>query len=112
HDSKVKAKLDGRIQGIDPGAGIMQLSNKTLDAYDLGDDYRLISASGAAMTAVLKRAIDNEEWVVVTGWSPHWMHGKWDLRFLDDPEKTLGEPQHIDVLARQGFTEAYPEVAR
>ena len=45
---EVKEKLDGNIQGIDPGAGLMQLSEKTIEGYDL--DYNLQSASGAAMT--------------------------------------------------------------
>lgn len=108
----VQKKLDGRIQGIDPGAGIMQLSKKTLKAYDLKQDYRLISASGAAMTAALKRAEDRKQWIVVTGWTPHWMMGKWHLRFLKDPRSTLGKPQHVDVLARQDFSQDHPQVAR
>src|SRR5699024_3337287 len=37
-------KLDDTITGIDPGAGIMQLSEDTLKAYDL-DDYNLQSSS-------------------------------------------------------------------
>ncbi|ROO30029.1 glycine betaine ABC transporter substrate-binding protein [Salinisphaera japonica] len=104
-------KLSGKIQGIDPGAGLMQLSNKTMDAYGLGDSYRLVSASGAAMTAALSRAYDNKDWIVVTGWTPHWMFGKWDLRFLKDSKGTLGKAQHIDALGREGFSEAYPQLA-
>jgi len=48
---------------------------------------------------------------VVTGWTPHWMFGRWDLRFLDDPKGTLGGAEHIDVVVRKGFKEDYPEVA-
>ncbi|HET7314159.1 glycine betaine ABC transporter substrate-binding protein [Salinisphaera sp.] len=107
----VKAKLDGKIQGIDPGAGLMQLSKKAMKAYGLNDDYRLVSASGAAMTAALARAEDRKEWIVVTGWTPHWMFGKWDLRFLKDPKGTLGAGQHIDAVVRQGFVDDYPQVA-
>lgn len=108
--AEVMEKLDGKIQGIDPGAGLMQMSNTTIDDYGLGD-YRLVSASGAAMTAALARAEKREEWIVVTGWTPHWMFGRWDLRFLDDPNGTLGEAQHVDVIARKGFKKDYPEIA-
>ncbi|ERJ20238.1 Glycine-betaine-L-proline ABC transporter periplasmic-binding protein [Salinisphaera shabanensis E1L3A] len=108
--AEVQEKLDGKIQGIDPGAGLMQLSNDTMEEYGLGD-YRLVSASGAAMTAALARAEKRDEWIVVTGWTPHWMFGRWDLRFLDDPKGTLGEAQHVDVIARKGFKKDYPEVA-
>lgn len=101
----------GKIQGIDPGAGLMQLSEKTIDAYKLGDDYNLINASGAAMTAALARAEDRKEPIIVTAWTPHWMFGKWDLRFLKDSKGTLGEAQHIDAVVRKGFKEDYPKVA-
>lgn len=103
-------RLGGQIQGIDPGAGLMQLSETTMEEYEL-DDYRLQSASGAAMTAALKRAIDRGEWIVVTGWTPHWKFGSFDLRFLEDPKGTLGDAEHIDAIVRQGFEEDHPEVA-
>lgn len=51
----VHSKLNGHIQGIDPGAGLMQLSDKAIKAYRLSH-YDLVSASGAAMTAALARA--------------------------------------------------------
>ncbi|WP_423821542.1 glycine betaine ABC transporter substrate-binding protein [Salinisphaera sp. SPP-AMP-43] len=107
----VKSKVGGKIQGIDPGAGLMQLSEKTMKAYGLNDDYRLVSASGAAMTAALARAEKKHDWIVVTSWTPHWMFGKWNLRFLKDPKGTLGSAQHIDAVVRKGFSDDYPEVA-
>jgi len=108
---EVVEMLNGKIQGIDPGAGLMQLSEKTMDAYELNDQYRLVNASGAAMTAALARAENQDDPIVVTGWTPHWMFGRWDLRFLDDPKGTLGEAQHVDVVVRKGFSDDYPEVA-
>ena len=93
---QVAERLNGRIQGISAGAGLMQLSNKAVEEYAL-DDYRLITASGPAMTAALKRAIENEEWIVVTGWSPHWKWERFDLRYLDDPKGTLGGAEHVDA---------------
>ncbi len=112
HKKMVQNKLGGTIQGIDPGAGLMQLSKKTMKAYNLKSQYRLKAASGAAMTAALKRAENNKSWIVVTGWTPHWMFGKWNLRFLKDPKGTLGSAQHIDVQVRQGFKKDYPRIAQ
>lgn len=107
---EVVDKLDGRIQGISAGAGLMQVSKETIDAYDLDDDYRLITASSAAMTAALKRAIDNKEWIVVTAWSPHWMWERFDLRYLDDPKGVLGDREHVDAIASKGLAESEPEM--
>jgi len=105
----VKEKLDGKIQGIDPGAGLMRLSSEAVDKYDL-DDYELVSASGAAMTAALERAVKRNEWIVVTGWSPHWMFGAHKLRYLTDPEGALGGQERVHVIAREGFYQDNPEV--
>lgn len=107
---EVKEKLDGKIQGIDPGAGLMQASQKVLEEYGL-EDYNLVSASDAAMTAALSRAIRRDEWIVVTAWSPHWMWERWDLRYLEDPKGTLGGEEKVHAVSRKGFKEDFPRAA-
>nr|WP_298250789.1 glycine betaine ABC transporter substrate-binding protein [uncultured Halomonas sp.] len=99
--------FDGKITGIDPGAGVMRLTEKVVDDYDL--DYELVSGSGATMTAALQSAINNEEDIAVTGWAPHWMLARWDLKFLDDPKETYGGAEEIHTIARQGLEEEMPE---
>ncbi|MBK1647767.1 glycine betaine ABC transporter substrate-binding protein [Rhabdochromatium marinum] len=106
---EVKEKLDGTITGIDPGAGLTRLSKQAIENYDL--DYDLQISSGAAMTAALKRAIDRNEWIVVTGWSPHWMFGAYDLRYLDDPKGVLGSYERVMAMARKGFYQDQIEAA-
>jgi glycine betaine/proline transport system substrate-binding protein len=107
---EVRERLGNRIQGIDPGSGLMRLSHKTIKAYDL-EGYNLIASSGAGMTAGLKRAIRRKDWIVVTGWRPHWMFGAFDLRFLQDPKGALGRDESVHALARKGFVEDHPQVA-
>ncbi|MFW5910390.1 MAG: glycine betaine ABC transporter substrate-binding protein [Thiohalospira sp.] len=106
----VREKLDGTITGIDPGAGLTRLSKDALEDYGL-DDYELQTSSGSAMTAALERAARRDEWIVVTGWSPHWKFGAYDLRYLEDPEGSLGGAEHIDALTRKGFYQDNVEVA-
>jgi glycine betaine/proline transport system substrate-binding protein len=104
---EVGRQLGYQIHGIDPGAGLMQASEQALKDYGL-DRYRLISSSGAAMTAAFSRAIKRKKWIVVTGWSPHWMFSRWQLRYLEDPEKSLGGRERIHALVRRGFYEDFP----
>jgi len=92
-------KFGGRIVGIDPGAGIMTRTEQAIEEYDL--DYELVASSSASMAAELSRAIESGEWVVVTGWSPHWKFGRWDLKFLDDPKGVYGGAEDIVTLARK-----------
>jgi glycine betaine/proline transport system substrate-binding protein len=107
---EVRKRLEGRIQGIDPGSGLMQASQRALDTYDL--DYRLVSASSAAMTAALDRAVRNQRWIVVTAWNPHWVFAEYDLRTLADPEGVLGGNELVHALARPGFLDDFsPELA-
>ena len=106
-DRTVMQKLGNQIHGIDPGAGLMQVSEKAIEDYEL-DRYRLISSSGAGMTAALSRAIKREKWIAVTGWSPHWMFARWKLRYLDDPQGALGGRERIHALVRRGFYQDFP----
>lgn len=103
------SKFKGKVIGIDPGAGIMSLSEKALKQYTL-DKMELIEGSGATMTAALANAIRNKEWIIVTTWSPHWMFGKWDLKYLEDPKKSLGAEEHINTVVRSGLKTDMPEV--
>ncbi|MEF8833246.1 MAG: glycine betaine ABC transporter substrate-binding protein [Halofilum sp. (in: g-proteobacteria)] len=109
-NDSVREKLDGTITGIDPGAGLTRLSKKTIEQYGL-DGYELQISSGAGMTAALDRAVSNDEWIVVTGWSPHWKFGRWDLRYIDDPKEVLGSWERIHAIAREGFYQENIEAA-
>ena len=104
-------KFDGKITGIDAGAGIMKTTDKLIDEYEL--DFDLISSSGPAMTAALQEAIANEEWIVVTGWKPHWMFGRWDLKFLEqDEDKMMWKKGNIHIMGRLNIESDKPELAQ
>ncbi|WP_186068925.1 glycine betaine ABC transporter substrate-binding protein [Burkholderia gladioli] len=105
-----KADFAGRIVGIDAGAGVMRKTDDAIKAYGLS--YNLMASSGSAMTAELARAENAKKPIIVTGWVPHWMFAKWDLRFLDDPKKVFGEAEHVDSVANLNLeTKAKPVVA-
>ncbi|MFO7818736.1 MAG: glycine betaine ABC transporter substrate-binding protein [Halanaerobacter sp.] len=105
-------KFDNRIVGVDPGAGIMGVTSDTaMDEYGLSD-WDLVESSGPAMTATLEQAINQEEAVVVTGWTPHWKWFSYDLKFLEDPKGVYGEPEDIKTLGRTGIEEDQPGAAK
>ncbi len=74
-------KFKGKIIGIDPGAGLMSKTEVVMKKYGL-DKFKLVEGSGATMTAALKDAIKNKEWIAVTGWTPHWKFARWQLKYL------------------------------
>ncbi|CAI3222320.1 glycine betaine ABC transporter substrate-binding protein [Desulfovibrio legallii] len=101
------AKFKNRIIGIDPGAGIMQLTEKLLKDYNI-KNMELVEGSGTIMTSSLADAIRNKEWIVVTAWSPHWMFGRWQLHYLDDPKASLGREEGIYKVGRKGLKKDHP----
>ncbi|WP_406657171.1 glycine betaine ABC transporter substrate-binding protein [Methanolobus sp. ZRKC2] len=103
-----KDQFEGEIIGIDPGAGIMQTTETAIDNYSL--DYDLVASSSAGMAAELKNSISDEEWVVVTLWTPHWTFNSFDLKYLEDPNGVYGEADHVETLARVGLAEDDPEL--
>ncbi len=107
---EVMENLKNTIQGIDPGAGLTRLSQEALKTYELSD-YKLQISSEAGMLTSVNRAYRGENWFVATSWSPHWMFGKYKLRYLEDPKKALGDAEHVDVVARKGFKQDNPKVA-
>ncbi len=103
-------KFGGQITGIDPGAGLMAASERAINEYDL--DYQLLSGSDAAMTAALRRATERNEWIIVTGWTPHWKFAAYDLKYLDDPMNTFGDEEHIATIVNRSLEEKAPAVFR
>jgi glycine betaine/proline transport system substrate-binding protein len=104
-----KDKFGGEIIGIDPGAGIMKATNRANEDYGLG--FKVVQGSEAAMISALKKAYANEEWIAITGWTPHWKFAEYDLKFLEDPKKSYGEAEELHVLANANFSKDFPEVA-
>ncbi|TGE32972.1 glycine betaine ABC transporter substrate-binding protein [Desulfosporosinus sp. Sb-LF] len=104
-----KSKFREQIIGIDPGAGIMKTTDKAVKDYALS--YEISQGSEAAMLATLDKAYKDNKWLVVTGWSPHWMFSKYDLKYLTDPKKTYGVAEGLHILANKEFTQKLPSIA-
>ena len=111
---EVKEKLDSKITGIDAGAGMMQdIENEVMPGYGLNEaGYTLVGSSGPAMTSALKRAIENNEYIVVAGWNPHWKFGVWDLAFLEQDGPQVWGVGNIHMYANAGLKENKPELAQ
>jgi glycine betaine/proline transport system substrate-binding protein len=100
--------FDGKITGIDAGAGVMRRAEEAITKYDLSD-IKLMPSSGPAMATALTRAEKSQKPIVVTGWIPHWMFAKWKLRFLEDPKKVFGDDEHVDTVANPSINSKAPE---
>lgn len=105
-------KFDGKITGIDAGAGMMKtIEAEIIPDYDL--DITLVPSSGPAMTAAVSDAVDSKEWILFPAWKPHWMFASWDLKLLEqDPDKAVWERGNIEIIGRADIDEDKPELAQ
>lgn len=101
-------KFDGKIYGIAPGSGIYDSTEKAIKQYNL--DFDQVGSSETSMIAVLKKAIAEKKWIVVTAWKPHFIWEKYDLKPLQDPKKVYPIDQ-IKIVSRKYFSEDKPELA-
>ncbi|MFI7679317.1 glycine betaine ABC transporter substrate-binding protein [Actinophytocola sp. NPDC049390] len=106
------AKFDGKIIGIEPGAGLTEVTKTSvMPKYGLDGDYELVTSSTTSMLAELQKAVDGKKDIVVTLWRPFWANNAFPVKDLADPKGALGEPEGLHELARQGFKDDHPEVA-
>lgn len=103
----IAEQVNRQIIGIDPGAGIMKSTTQAIDEYGL-KDWKLVEGSGAAMTAALEKAIKDKKPIIITGWTPHWMFAKHDLKYLKDPKNVYGGDEQIHTFARLGLKADHP----
>jgi glycine betaine/proline transport system substrate-binding protein len=106
-----EAQFQGRIVGIEAGAGEMKaMREKIIPAYGL-TDYNLIEGSSPAMLATLDSSIKQNQPVVVTLWQPHWAFSRYKLKVLEDPQGAWGPPDQMQIIATKGWSAANPEAA-
>ncbi|MFJ3335803.1 ABC transporter permease/substrate binding protein [Streptomyces sp. NPDC086766] len=113
-DLKGKAgTFDGKIIGIEPGTGEMNLlKNKVLPGYGLDKEYKVVDGSTPAMLAELKRDYAQKKPVAVVLWSPHWAYTRYDMTKLKDDKKLFGEGNTIRTISNEKFPQQYPQLTK
>lgn len=108
-DDEIRDMLGGQIHGIGEGAGLTEATYQAIDEYGM-DGYEQVVSSEAGMLSALDRATRNDDPIVVTTWSPHWMHGAYEVRYLEDPMGALGGAERVYAAVRAGLQDDAPEV--
>ncbi|MFW6351408.1 MAG: glycine betaine ABC transporter substrate-binding protein [Bacteroidota bacterium] len=94
------------ITGIDKGAGIMSSTRKALDHYGLQN--QLFPFSDDQMTFRMTDSIKRRKEIVVTGWEPHWIFNRHDVRFLEDPDRIFPTEEHIYAVGNNESINKHP----
>lgn len=101
-------EMNYEITGIEAGAGVVAAAQTAVEEYDSLAGWEVVTSSSGAMATALGEAIENEEPIVVTGWTPHWKFAKYDLKYLKDPKGTFGGEEQIKTMVRKGLESDMP----
>lgn len=105
----LNGQADKTITGIEPGAGVTSAAEKTVKDYGNLNGWKVQTSSTGAMTTTLEQAYKAKKDIIITGWSPHWMFQKYDLKYLKDPKGTMGESENITTMVRKGLKDDKPD---
>jgi len=106
---ELDSEADSTITGIDPGAGVVTAAEEAIEEYDNLENWEIDMSSGGAMVTALDQAYENEEPIIVTGWSPHWKFASYDLKYLEDPLGAFGDEEYIATMVREDLETDMPE---
>ncbi len=107
--NSVADKFDGKLIGIEKGAGITAKTELAIEDYKL--NFEQMNSSSIAMLAELTKAMSENRWIAVALWAPHWAFGRYDIKFLEDSKNVYGANEHVETYARKGFKEKDPFAA-
>ncbi|MFZ3580530.1 glycine betaine ABC transporter substrate-binding protein, partial [Virgibacillus sp. DJP39] len=63
-------EMDYTITGIEPGAGVVKAAETAVADYESLAGWTVQTSSSGAMATALGEAVEAEEPIVVTGWTP------------------------------------------
>lgn len=99
--------------GIEPGNDGNEIMRRAIEADTYGlSGWTLVESSEQGMLAAVERAVRQEEWIVFSGWRPHWMNTAFDMSYLDDPENIWGGEGYVATVANTDYLEQNPNLAR
>lgn len=99
--------------GIEPGNDGNEIMRKAIEADTYGlENWKLVESSEQGMLQMVERATERGDWIVFSGWQPHWMNTAFDISYLDDPEDIWGGEGYVATVANTQYLEANPNLAR
>ncbi|MBG0737958.1 glycine betaine ABC transporter substrate-binding protein [Paeniglutamicibacter antarcticus] len=103
-------KFGNKIVGIEPSAGLTELTEKAIKAYGL-EKMDFVTSSTPAMLSELTAATNAKENIAVTLWSPHWAYDAFPVKNLKDPKNIFGDSEGIHSFGSKSFEKNFPTLS-
>lgn len=102
-------KFKNKIYSLQRRTSLGRMVGEALESYEISG-YTVEYDEEKVMLEALHKAISNKEWIIITGWQPHYMFSVYDLKYLQDPKMVFGSEDHCATLVKQGLKEENMEL--
>lgn len=113
---RFREQLGGQIVGIEPGNEGNQMIKSMIADNTFGlSGFSLVESSESGMLNHVERAQQLGKWAVFLGWEPHPMNERLRMQYLSGGDDYFGPDYgaaQVDTVARGGFAEQCPNLAR
>jgi glycine betaine/proline transport system substrate-binding protein len=102
-------RMNKRIQGINPGAGISRFSKQMISDYRLDEHgYHFEPGTEADCFGTFEEGVRNDDWLVVPLWHPQWLHHRYRIRALEEPKGILGGTDQATLVISRDLAGKLP----
>jgi glycine betaine/proline transport system substrate-binding protein len=106
-------EFDSKIYGIEPGNdGNRIVLGMIEDPANKLEGFELVESSEAGMLAEAQDKINDEEWIVFLGWTPHPVMGEMPITYLDGMGDSGFGAATVHTNVRAGYTQECPNVGK
>lgn len=112
---KFAGKLDHKIYGIEPGSNEPLVEMVEKKSHGLDADWEVVESSEAAMLQQVKRAVENQDFIVFLGWQPHPMNVNMKIAYLAGGDVEFGPNfggATVRTIVRKGYPDDCPNVTK
>lgn len=105
---EVQARMEKRIQGINPGAGISRFSRAIMEEYALEQaGYQFHNGREEECYGAFEQGVKEERWMVIPLWHPQFLHHRYAIRALREPKGLLGGQDEATLIASKSVVENF-----
>jgi glycine betaine/proline transport system substrate-binding protein len=111
--SKFKDQFEGKIYGIEPGNDGNRIVQGFIDDPKNNlQDWELVESSEQGMLAQAQKYMDDKEWIVFLGWTPHPVMGQMNLVYLSGMGDSGFGSATVYTNTRAGYSTECPNVGK
>jgi glycine betaine/proline transport system substrate-binding protein len=111
--SKFRDQFEGKIYGIEPGNDGNRIVQGFIDdSKNNLQDWELIESSEQGMLAQAQKYMDDKQWIVFLGWTPHPVMGQMNLVYLSGMGDSGFGSATVYTNTRAGYSAECPNVGK